>query len=377
MAAINTSNLTERCRSELEILVAIYGHELSFSAPNSLKISIKIGPEAFEPLCLQISLGDRYPDTMPSYSFASLHHGKWLTSEREKNLVSSLKGLYDPQSGDNVMIAIEWIRENAFSEMNLTENDLMGPNQTKDKQNARGSLASGQSVYNFPVPTIYHSHRITDRKSKFQAHFSRCWSEEEVQAVIDLVRNDSKCSQAVHPCIYAWRLESNTPGDVMIGSSDDGEGGAAAFLENLLQTRNISNGVLMVTRWFGGTLLGPDRFRHITNISEILLNQVFDQSFIEKPHDSSKANSASSSSFSLLSSASACMKFLQETEKEYHMVFTTPHSLEKSSPVKSAFYASHRSQFPIHRLSTIKRPDGTELWTNYSPAHISLTQNSR
>lgn len=272
------------------------------------------------------------------------------------------------------MRAIEWVRENAYAEMDLSESDLKTHNQPKEKTNTPGQGKSGLPSPDFPVPTIYHSHRITDRKSKFQAHFSRCWSEVEVQAVINSVREDSKCSQAVHPCIYAWRLESTVPGEVVVGSSDDGEGGAAAFLENLLETRNILNGVLMVTRWFGGTLLGPDRFRHISNISELLLNSVFIQTLSEKDVSSQKSPSAAAASFELLNSASTVMKNQKDAGLEYHLVFIAPHTLQKTGPVKLSSLASNRSNYPMYRLTTIQSIDGSALWSNYSPAHVNVAQ---
>ena len=44
---------------------------------------------------------------------------------------------------------------------------------------------------------------------------------------------------------------------------DDGETGAGDKLLNFLQSANISSVVVMVTRWYGGIHLGPQRFRVI------------------------------------------------------------------------------------------------------------------
>jgi len=338
------------------------------------QIAIPITSLAFEPLVLTITVGDSYPTTAPSYSFASLLHGRWLTGERERKLISHMKSMFDAQDSDNLMRVIEWIRESAFSEMELSESDLLGPNQAKSKANQTGSDAKRVSDLNTPIPTIYHSHRITDRKSKFQAHFSRCWTMEEVTAVIAAIRDDPKCSQAVHPCIYAWRLQDSVTGEDSSGSSDDGEGGAAAYLENLLFTRHISNGLLMVTRWFGGTLLGPDRFRHISGIAEFLLNRVFDPTFLvkESPSSSSSSRLTPSQHFSMLSSASQCIQTLNSKSTEFLLKFKEGNG---ETSVKWSNFFSHRSQYPLHRLTRITQSDDSLQWSNYSPASVSITDS--
>ena len=41
----------------------------------------------------------------------------------------------------------------------------------------------------------------------------------------------------------------------------------------LLQIVEACNVVVVVSRWFGGTLLGPSRFTHITNAARQLLDE--------------------------------------------------------------------------------------------------------
>lgn len=308
---------------------------------------------------------------MPTYSFAPLHHGRWFTIEREKKVLGELKSMFDPQDSGNIMRVIEWIRESVYTELNLTEEDLNTPNQGKNKGTSARKEDDASSGQLLPVPTIYHSHRITDRKSKFQAHFSRCYSEEEARLAIQSVRDDPKCSEAIHPCIYAWRLDGQSQGEYVIGSSDDGEGGAAAFLENLLQTRNISNGVLMVTRWFGGTLLGPDRFRHISSIAEFVLNRSFDPTWNVK--DVSASKSGNGQNFAMLAAASNCLRGIGDSDsKDCFLHFCSPSGDTSSPPIKWTTYCSNRNNFPLHRLHAISTPSGAVLWSNYSPQHVKV-----
>ena len=43
----------------------------------------------------------------------------------------------------------------------------------------------------------------------------------------------------------------------------------------LLDKSNYTNIIVVVTRWFGGTMLGADRFKHITAVAQVLLDQKY------------------------------------------------------------------------------------------------------
>jgi len=78
--------------------------------------------------------------------------------------------------------------------------------------------------------------------------------------------------------MYAYRIVSPTPPHTTIhDNDDDGEVGAGAKLAALLGMMMKSGkppcGVFcLVSRWFGGTKLGPKRFAHISNVArEVIL----------------------------------------------------------------------------------------------------------
>ena len=56
------------------------------------------------------------------------------------------------------------------------------------------------------------------------------------------------------------------------GSKDDGEHGAGYNLLKLLRDRNEKNVMVIVTRWFGKTHLGPRRFEIIRDCAEKTLD---------------------------------------------------------------------------------------------------------
>lgn len=61
----------------------------------------------------------------------------------------------------------------------------------------------------------------------------------------------------------AWRLTDKN-GIIEEGADEDGEAGAGSFMLFVLQQRKVQNVVVVCTRFFGGVLLGPLRFRLIS-----------------------------------------------------------------------------------------------------------------
>ena len=90
------------------------------------------------------------------------------------------------------------------------------------------------------------------KKSRFIAHVSKVETEEEAQAFVTSIKK--KYYDARHNC-YAYVLGKD--GD-RVKYSDDGEPSQTAGLPmyNILRETGIRNVCVVVTRYFGGTLLG-------------------------------------------------------------------------------------------------------------------------
>ena len=54
-------------------------------------------------------------------------------------------------------------------------------------------------------------------------------------------------------------------------NDEDGEDAAGAKLSQMLATMQANNVIVVVSRWFGGVKLGPDRFRIINNTARAVL----------------------------------------------------------------------------------------------------------
>lgn len=55
--------------------------------------------------------------------------------------------------------------------------------------------------------------------------------------------------------------------------NDDGESGAGMVILRMLEREELTGHIIVVTRWFGGTKLGGDRFRRVQDAVRIYLDE--------------------------------------------------------------------------------------------------------
>lgn len=114
------------------------------------------------------------------------------------------------------------------------------------------------------------THEIEIKRSRFVATIARTDSPQEAQAVIDAVKNDHP--QARHNCsAYLIQVDGRNPHQ---HSSDDGEpaGTAGTPMLEALRGAGVWNVTAVVTRYFGGVLLGAGGLvrAYSTAVSEAL-----------------------------------------------------------------------------------------------------------
>ena len=97
------------------------------------------------------------------------------------------------------------------------------------------------------------NYELVEKKSKFIANTYYIESKEKAEEIIK--ENKKNFYDARHNC-YAYRVLSDQ--GIIEKSSDDGEpsGTAGAPMLNILSKNNIVNVLVIVTRYFGGILLG-------------------------------------------------------------------------------------------------------------------------
>ncbi|RDW93062.1 IMPACT family protein [Aspergillus mulundensis] len=124
-----------------------------------------------------------------------------------------------------------------------------------------------------PPPWII-SDVITEKKSVFVGRAAHVTSLDQAKAYLDyLLASDKKVASATHN-ISAWRIKQQNKASkeggkgsssemIIQDCDDDGETAAGGRLLHLMQLMDVWDVVVVVTRWYGGVLLGPDRFRII------------------------------------------------------------------------------------------------------------------
>ncbi|KAI5968726.1 hypothetical protein CANMA_002162 [Candida margitis] len=107
---------------------------------------------------------------------------------------------------------------------------------------------------------------INDRRSTFIAYAREVENLEEASMHLESLLSDKKVSKAAHN-ISSWRIRSNDNNISYQDCDDDGETAAGGRLLHLLQMMDVWNVVVVVSRYFGGIHLGPDRFKHINAVA--------------------------------------------------------------------------------------------------------------
>lgn len=132
--------------------------------------------------------------------------------------------------------------------------------------------AAPPTIASRPAPAypVTHGPTIIERKSGFQAHVARVHSSADVSSALDAILSSSpRMARATHH-MRAFRFEG-AGGALVADNDDDGEDAAGGRLAQLLELMGARNVLVVVSRWFGGTLLGPSRFAVICNVARELL----------------------------------------------------------------------------------------------------------
>ena len=108
---------------------------------------------------------------------------------------------------------------------------------------------------------------LTDRGSKYAVTGSEARTKADALAVLKQLKRTKKFAKATH---NRWALLSASEGGI---KNDDGEAGAGIVILRMLEREELFDHVVIVTRWFGGTHLGGDRFRRVRDCVRAYLDQ--------------------------------------------------------------------------------------------------------
>ena len=98
---------------------------------------------------------------------------------------------------------------------------------------------------------------LTDRGSRYAVSGGPIADADEAKGFLKKLCRIKKFAKATHNS-WAVILPDGTP-----LKGDDGESGAGMVILRMLEREERQGEIVVVTRWFGGTKLGGDRFRRV------------------------------------------------------------------------------------------------------------------
>ena len=134
-----------------------------------------------------------------------------------------------------------------------------------------------EKIDHFKTIEEENQEEIIEKKSKFIANIFPAETVEQAEEIIKETKK--KYFDARHNCVAYRIIQEN---QIIEKSSDDGEpsGTAGAPMLNILQKNNLANIVVIVTRYFGGILLGTGGL--VRAYSDSLLKAISTSKIVEK-----------------------------------------------------------------------------------------------
>lgn len=278
-----TADDVSRQIEELEVLKSIYGDEWKQEVGgSSWSISLSEGPLVLE---LVITLTDVYPgDGPPLFQILA----PCLTREEMIQITNSLQDIYLDNIGETVIYqwvekAREWLQNTVelrnraagpiLDEMLAIDSDTLEYLDNTESWNSKYSVSESNPLVNTQCgPEITHGDPISFKKSTFQGHVASVSTTDQVKNVLSYLMENKKIANATHN-MYAYRIYREDTKSFSQDCDDDGETQAGGRLLHLLQIMDARNILVVVSRWYGGVHLGPDRFRFINNAARQVIEK--------------------------------------------------------------------------------------------------------
>lgn len=141
--------------------------------------------------------------------------------------------------------------------------------QDDSQPNATASSSSmtlATTTNNSPVWSTSSS--ITLKKSTFIARATTITDPSQRPKLLKSLLDTNPSLRSASHNVWAYRIrpaESSTSTHVREASHDDGETGGGDLLLRVMRESNIVDTLVVMTRWYGGIMLGPDRWRLMRN----------------------------------------------------------------------------------------------------------------
>lgn len=284
----------ERREMELQALRSIFADELEEVSEKEWRLTLTAAGHP-TPCHLEILLPDDYPSTSAptpllfapavgdevlrsvALELEAIYDGNEVVYEWVEHLKERLLPLLPPWSDagrtndDSLSESLEAVDLHAVEVCGASDGFTFIPETRRFKQRTRhfGAHTSAESN----AVHISHGDPTTPPgKSTFQGHLAAVSSVAQVEWVLRHLLEDRRIARASHN-IYAYRFWDSQRNVQVSDNDDDGEAAAGRQVAALLELMGANDVLVVVSRWYGGVHLGPDRFRYISNAARQLLEQ--------------------------------------------------------------------------------------------------------
>lgn len=207
---------------------------------------------------LRVELTSSYPETFPSISITAY----WMDAITKACLLSRMQSEFDPGCPGIISWA-ELLREELITHEEKTHSQV----QNSEAENGQEKVLVKEKL---PEIEVYTSDTIVDRKSTFQAFYANIKTAAEAEQFRHQLLQNNKIKNATHN-MFVWKVNEN--GIIKSDSDEDGESGAGSRMMHLVDLTGACNFAVIVSRWYGGIHLGPDRWKHINNSLRTILDE--------------------------------------------------------------------------------------------------------
>eukprot|EP00736_Rhodelphis_marinus_P013949 Rmarinus@m.10328 len=277
---------------EVEVLRSMYPEEFRIENADEkdllprFRITLPV-TYGVEDASINIELSIRYHEKYPSCDPPEARvFADWLHPGDGEKIIRSLYDTFTP----GLICVYEWAVFVSDGSQIFDGLGVMKPTNNEDDHHvertvAETDLSSDDDVaVDMTTPAdgaddfpIVSGAPFCDRKSTFQAHLAIVKSREDVRRMRAQLMRHNKIARATHN-ILAYRIHFPPPHDpdakiFLQDCDDDGETAAGGRLLHLLEIVDVRDIAVVVSRWYGGIKLGPDRFKHINSVARSLLEE--------------------------------------------------------------------------------------------------------
>ncbi|KXL49527.1 hypothetical protein M433DRAFT_75141 [Acidomyces richmondensis BFW] len=267
--------MSQELLDEITSINAIYSPSTLLSLPEDLIYSLTL--PSLPSISFRLSFPPDYPDAPPSI-LGTQTVGNYVAKGEGAVLVDLIRGVlsdvYTPGAPcifDLIQESGERLHKHGMDQSHAAVGEKPQAPEANGATSCSSSILPDQSVSDDTqqrledagdTPPWTLSDVITEKKSVFVARAAPVSSINQAkQFLAHLLATEKKVAKATHN-ITAWRIRG-VNGVQYQDCDDDGETAAGGRLLHLLELMGIWDAMVVVTRWYGGVQLGPDRFRII------------------------------------------------------------------------------------------------------------------